>query len=129
MEEVIDGLNRMADTIHHWCIDNKLTINTEKSQAMLITEQQFVGSMRTLSIGGEDIQFVDSARFLGVHVDNCSNWSKQVKYVAKSFSAKLSQLNRMKFLQRKVLEAICYKSVIAGVVYCISVWGICATAT
>ena len=128
VEEVIDGLNRIADTIHHWCIDNKLTINTEKTQAMLITGQKFVGPLRRLSIGGETIQFVDSARCLGVQIDKGLNWSKQVKSVAKSFSAKLSKLKRMKFLQRKVLEEIYYKSVIAGVVYCISVWGNCDTA-
>ena len=128
VEEVIDGLNRIADTIHHWCIDSRLTINTEKTQAMLITGIKFVGPLRRLSIGGKDIQFVDSARCPGVHIDNSLNWDKQVKSVAKSFSAKLSQLKRMKFLQRKVLEEIYYKSVIAGVVYCISVWGNCATA-
>ena len=55
------------------------------------------------------------------------NWSKQVKSVAKSFKAKLSELKRMKFLQRQVLEEICFQSVIAGVVYCVSVWGIGAT--
>ena len=128
VEEVIDGLNRIADTIHHWCIDNKLTINTEKTQAMLITRKKFVRPLRRLSIGGKDIQFVDTARCLGVHTDNSLNWDKKIKSVAMSFSAKLSQLKRMKFLQRKVLEEIYYKSVMAGVVYCISVWGNCATA-
>lgn len=52
LTEVIDGLNRIADTTHHLCIDRKLTINAEKTQAMLINRQEFVGPLRRLSVGG-----------------------------------------------------------------------------
>lgn len=48
--------------------------------------------------------------------------------VAKSYSAKLLQLKRLRYLPKSVLEKIYYQSIVAGVVYCISmpVWGTCS---
>ena len=46
--------------------------------------------------------------------------------VAKSYSAKLSQLKRLRYLPKSVLEKIYYQSIVAGVVYCMPVWGTCS---
>ena len=54
----------------------------------------------------------------------CSN--VQVKNIVKSYGAKLSQIKRMKYLPKNVLVEIYYKSVIANVTYCITVWGTCS---
>ena len=63
---------------------------------------------------------------LGVTIDRGLKWNQQVKRVVKDFSAKLSQLKRLKFLSKKVLEEIYYKSIVPCVVYSLSVWGTCS---
>ena len=58
--------------------------------------------------------------------DSQLKWNKQVNMVAKSYSAKLSQLKRLRYLPKSVLEKIYYQSIVAGVVYCMPVWGTCS---
>ena len=58
-------------------------------------------------------------------IDSQLKWDKQVKMVAKSYSAKLLQLKRLRYLPKSVLEKIYYQSIVASVVYCMPVWGTC----
>ena len=118
VESVVDSLNRIASELYQWCIENKLTVNTDK--AMLITAKPFVGPSRKLGFGKDNIKFVNVSFSLGVYIDSQLKWQKQVKMVAKSYSAKLLQLNRLRYLPKSVLEKTYYQSIVAGVVYCLS---------
>ena len=129
IEEVVDHLNTITKELNEWCVKNKLTVNTEKTQAMIISAKPFIGPLHKLSFGNDTIEFVTETRCLGINIEYRLKWNKQVKNVAKGFSAKVAQLKRLSFLPRKVLEEIYYKSVIACVVYAISVWGTCSKAT
>lgn len=114
-------MNTITKELNEWCVRNKLTVNTEKKQAMIISAKPFTGPLQKLSLGNDTIEFVTETRCLGINIDNRLKWNKQVKNVAKGFSAKVAQLKRLNFLPRKVLEEIYYKSVISCVVYAISV--------
>ena len=46
IESVVDSLNRIASELYQWCIENKLTVNTEKIEATLITAKPFVSPLR-----------------------------------------------------------------------------------
>jgi len=59
VESVVDSLNRIASELYQWCIENKLTVNTDKTEAMLITAKPFVGPLRKLGFGNDDIKFVN----------------------------------------------------------------------
>ncbi len=123
VEIVIEGLNQITKVIHTWCIDNKLTVNTEKTEAMLVTKSPFIGPLQKLIFGEEQINFTDSAKCLGIWIDRGLNWNKQIKSITQKYNAKLCQLKRMgRFLTTKDLEEIYFKSVIPHVVYCIVMW-------
>ena len=123
LSTVIEGLNQITKVIHMWCIDNKLTVNTEKTEAMLVTNCPFIGPLQKLRFGEEQINFTDSAKCLGVWIDRGLNWNKQIKVVTQKYNSKLCQLKRMgRLLQAKDLEEIYFKSIIPCVVYCIVVW-------
>ena len=71
-------------------------------------------------------KFVKVSRSLGVYIDSQLKWDKQVNMVAKSYSAKLSQLKRLRYLPKAVLEKMYYQSIAAGVVYCMPVLETCS---
>ena len=48
--------------------------------------------------------------------------------MSKSFAAKVSQLERMRFMPVKVQEEIYSKTIIAAVTYLVTVWGTCPSA-
>ena len=101
-------------------------MNTDKTEAMLSTTKPFVGRLRTLSFGNDNIKFVNLSRSLGDYIDNQLKWNKKVNIVAKSYSTKLSQLKRLRYLPKSVLEKIYYQYIVAGVVNCMPVWGTCS---
>ena len=70
VESVVDSLNRIASELYQWCIENKLTVNTDKTEAMLITAKPFVGPLRKLGFGNDNINFVNVSRSLGVYIDS-----------------------------------------------------------
>ena len=86
---------------------------------MLITVKPFVGPLRKLSFGKDNIKYVNVSRSLGVYIDSQLKWDKQVSMVAKSYSPKLSQLKRLRYFPKSVLEKIYYQTIVAGVVCCI----------
>ena len=112
VESVADSLNRIASELYQWCNKNKLTVNTDKTEAMLITAKPFVSSLRELSFGKDNIKFVNVSRSFGVFMDSQSKWDKQVDMVAKSYSSKLSQLKRLRYLPKSVLEKIYYQYIL-----------------
>ena len=52
-----------------------------------IASEPFVGPLRKLGFGNDDIKFVNVSCSLGVYIDSQLKWDKQVKMAAKSFSA------------------------------------------
>ena len=101
IEEVIDMVNNIGGQVSEWCKRNQLTMHTGKSEAMIITRQDFIGPLRPVLIGYEIIKYVRKATSLGVEIDNHLRWESQVKKVTKSFSAKVGQLRRMSYCQSK----------------------------
>ena len=126
IEDVIDGLNRISKDLNKWCSQNKMTVNSDKTEAMIISLKPFIGPLRPLIFGDSNIKFVTTSKCLGVTIDNSLKWNVQVKNIVKSYGAKLSQIKRMKYLPKNVLVEIYYKSIIANVTYCITVWGTCS---
>ena len=124
IEELINGLNSIAQDIHRWCTENKLTVHLDKTEAMIIAYRPFIGPLRPIQFGNNNIKIVTKLKSLGVVINNKLNWKEQRQKVAKSYSAKLSQLKRMKY-PSSVLEEIYYKSIVANVTYGILIWGTC----
>ena len=126
IEDVIDGLNRISKDLNKWCSQNKMTVNSDKTEAMIISLKPFIGPLRPLIFGDSNIKFVTTSKCLGVTIDNTLKWNVQVKNIVKSYGAKLFQIKKMKYLLKNVLVEIYYTSIIANVTYCITVWGTCS---
>ena len=126
IKEIINMLNNIGGQVNEWCKRNQLTIHTGKSEAMIITRQDFNGPLRPAMIGNEIIKYVRKATSLGIQIDNLLRWELQVKKVIKSFTAKVGQLRRISYLPIKVKEEIYFKTMILTVTYGIIVWGTCS---
>ena len=89
IEEVIDILNNTGEQVNEWCKRNQLTIHTGKSEAMIITRQDFNGPLRPAMIGNEIIKYVRKATSLRIEIDNPLRWESQVKKVTSLLAQKL----------------------------------------
>ena len=70
-------LNAELVVIEKWLQGNKLSLNVDKTQAMIVGSMQNVNKMVMLPtllpvfhVGGTDIDLVNKVKYLGLHIDN-----------------------------------------------------------
>ena len=56
--------------VGQWCENNQMSINTDKSEVILITKQGFISPLLPVKINTETIKYVNSTIFLGILRDN-----------------------------------------------------------
>ena len=67
--------NELGNTIQ-WLNANRLSLNIEKTNEVC----------PTIHICGAEIQEVDSAKFLGIMVDNKLNWMEHIKCISRKIN-------------------------------------------
>ena len=72
VEVVIDKLNKAS--INLWCRNNKLTIHTGKSEAMIFSHKLFCGPLKPVMLGNKVLDFVTETKCLGIIFDNQLSW-------------------------------------------------------
>ena len=79
--EVEQKLNTDLENVHKWLISNKLTLNVEKTEYMIIGSRNRLNQIHSnpeIVIGEQTIERVARKEFLGVIVDEKLNWHEQV---------------------------------------------------
>ena len=75
-----------------WLIENKLFVNRNKFQAILLDKQNTDYTATKLTAGSEEIQVVSSVDVIGVTIDYKLNFDLHIDRICKSAS-KSNQLN------------------------------------
>ena len=120
-----------------WRMANKLSLNTVKTEFMVISTSQRVGQLDiapettpyALFVKGASIRRVKQVKNLGLIIDENLTWDHHVNYISQKMKRNLGILKRM----RKTLptESLCmlYKTLIEPHIrYCSIVWGNCGEA-
>jgi len=130
--EIQDNLEIELNKVHTWLLANKLTLNAEKTEFMLIGSRQRLSQIISdpiLSIGSESIKRVSSTKTLGVMVDECITWKDHIDEVAKKAAKGIGILRRSKgFLDKDTLKTIYSAFVLPHFDYCALVWHNCSKA-
>ena len=74
--------------LEEWLCGNNLSLNTVKTQAMMIGSKHKLSSCNrpkdtevSLKINADDVKWVCSTKYLGVHIDENLAWDKQIKAI------------------------------------------------
>jgi hypothetical protein len=84
--EIEEKLETDLHNIHNWLLTNKLTLNAQKTEYMLIGSRQKLSQVKSdfdLIIWSERISCISSTKTLGVLVDENITWGNHIDYVAK----------------------------------------------
>ena len=90
------GFNRDLSNIHKWLLCNKLTLNSTKTEFMLIGSRQKLSTLSEsleLSIDNIPIKQVSTTKSLGILIDNNMAWHSHID--------KLSKLDELDLLCRQ----------------------------
>ena len=85
-----EPLNYELANFHNWLKANKLSLNVDKTKAMVFHMPQKRIQLPLLKIAGADIEFVDNFNFIGIIINKHLNWTSHVDMLI----AKLPQNHR-----------------------------------
>ena len=106
-----------------WFGQNKLTLNINKCNVLIISNKNIVDSI-DIFINGVKLPFVKSAKYLGVEIDSKLSWSNHIDGLCKKLSSQLYILRRLKqILPTDDINCVYYGIFQSIIDYCITVWG------
>ena len=141
IETINDVMNLDLSNVNTWLTANKLTLNSSKTEFMLIGSRQRLVTYDTspkLIIGGDIIQQVSSVKSLGVHIDENLSWTIHIEKIAKKIASGIGAIKRCRpfhismpsvlfvlFIFLTTLETVFNALVQPYFNYCSEVWGHC----
>jgi hypothetical protein len=107
---VEEALNSELENINHWLLSNKLTLNVEKTEYMIIGTRQRLNNLSqdiNVSIDGKVLKEVETKNTLCVLVDEQLCWDKQIDNISKKASKGIGMLRRVKpYVPTKTLQEL-----------------------
>ena len=79
VDECVCKLNDLAKEIHYWCVTNKMTVNVDTTEAMIMKRKQFTRPLAPIKIGKRMVEYKDVSKVLGVYIDNKLNWNRKIE--------------------------------------------------
>ena len=122
LEEVV---NVELGCIQDWLVANKLTLNTNKSNFMIIKpRQKKVPKKIQLSINGDHLNESDCVKYLGVLIDNKLTWKQHIQHVNTKVAKSIGILAKMRhFAPNNILLNIYNAFISPHINYGIINWG------
>lgn len=115
--------------LYIWITDNRMVLNIDKTECMLIgTSQKLKQHINDLSIGCREyrVQRVDTHKLLGLHLDNHLSWNVHIDKLCAKLRSRLFLFNRIKHLLPQKCRENYYSGLVQPLIdYGCIVWGSC----
>ena len=104
VEEVESKSQKDLNRIELWLAANLLKVNVVKSACMLVGSKRKTNNKSfNVSLYGDLIPFVDSVKYLGVHIDRFLKWDIHINNLVNKVRSRLYMLCRLKPLSSNIL--------------------------
>ena len=127
MNSIQLNLNHDLGNLKKWLISNKLTLNTAKTEFMLIGSRQKLSTLSSqpeLSIDNVPIEKVTSVKSLGIFIDENLRWQAHIDKLSQTFPS--GAIKRIRdFVPTPTLHCIYNALIQSQFDYCNIVWGNC----
>ena len=119
--------NEDLANVSNWMAANKLSLNANKTEYMIIGSNKRLRKINTdpiIKLGDNDLKRVKDTKSLGVMIDETLTWDAHVNLITKKVNKSMNVLRRLRdFVDRGVLLTV-YKTLIQPHFdYCYQVWG------
>jgi hypothetical protein len=104
-------VNKNLENILRWSEENSLSINPEKSQAMLLQKMKTC-SPPTIFIGNSVINYHDEIRLLGLIVDSKLCWQSHINKICREVSAGVAMLRQTQSVIPQAIKIYLVKSLL-----------------
>ena len=99
-----------------WCRENKLELNTKKTEEMIVDFRQKPSPLDPISIHGQTIKQVSGLKFLGTLISSSLKWDENCSQILSKARQRLYFLRQLKkFKVRQAVMVQFYRAVIESV--------------
>ena len=128
INQVQQRLQICVNETYTWLNNNKLLVNTSKSNTMLIgTKKRTNNCCLNIYINNALINYTDNFNLLGVYIDSDLSWKTHISHLAKKISSKIGLIKRLKpFLPNHIIQKLYSPFIQSNIDYCLTIWGRCA---
>ena len=119
-----ESLNDELEDFHNYLKANKLSLNVNKTKAMVFHMPQKQIQLPLIKIAGEDIAFVDNFNFLGIIINKYLNWTSHVDMLTAKLSKTIGILNTLKHvLPINIMRTLDTSLILCHLNYVVLLWG------
>ena len=122
-------INNDLDSLYGWLQANRLSLNTVKSEYMIIASRQRLASLSrepVIKIGDCHLKRVKSTKTLGVIIDETLTWNEHISHICKKASKGLGAMRRIRdYVPAETLKNLYLTMVLPHLDYCAPVWDTC----
>lgn len=126
MQQVQTSLQKGLDLVQDWCLENRMTLNANKTKSMVITTRQKHQRQRLeliLNVSSTPIEQVREHKLLGVILDEEMKWQSHINSVGKLLSKNLFLLHQLKpYVDAEARLTFFYAHCLAHINYASNVW-------
>jgi hypothetical protein len=124
-EQVIESINEDLDHFYNWALNNKLCINIEKTNFMIIRRPRDPDTPDIeLKMGNSILKKVNSTKFLGIILDECLNYSLHIDFVCKKLRSKIGTFFKVsQLLPKEQLITMYYSFINSQILYGLEFYG------
>ena len=120
IEDVENVMNIEIEKIFRYCATNKLSINLEKTNFMVITNS----NKKVRGIRIKNIVKRDFIKYLGIYIDNNLNWEYQIKHVNSKIAKNTGIISKLRYyIDLKMLKHLYYTLIYPYINYGLMSWG------
>ena len=121
VNRVVQNLESCCDEIKKWMLQNRLKLNDEKTEVILLGPEERRKSigLQSIRVGDADIDIVDSVRNLGLYLDSELSMTVHVNFIVKNCYFHLRRLGQIRhLLSKEAANAIAVATVTSRLDYC-----------
>ena len=111
-------MNEILKNIARWCTENKLTLNTKKTEYVIFGTKAMkrkAGQIE-LALGEETLREKQSYKYLGTILDATLNVGPQIAKLNSTLAGKLTSFRRMRYCMSEATSAYIYKATILPII-------------
>ena len=118
MSNLIQTLEKESETAVDWFNQNKMIVNPDKFQAMLL-EKRNENNQSCLKINNQTIKTTNCVKLLGINIDSKLNFDSHISDLCKKASMQLNALNSLRaYIRNKEMEIIINSFIYSNFNYC-----------
>ena len=125
MQNLIENCNNELNLFKNWSDSNRLTINADKTNCMLISNHNDSLPENCIRLHDQPLGMVENIKFLGVQIDHKLKFNLHIDYICSKISKSIGILFRLRdFVPKQCLKSIYFALIHPYIIYCLPIYGV-----